>query len=93
MKYEIDNILRNIQDWTRAYINNIIYGRNFLADLLYKFRILFEIFLHYNISIKQTKLYLNYLDFGFLAGKSIFWSWQLQMESWKPFISYNTLWF
>lgn len=38
-----------------------------MENLFYKLRILFEIFLHYNISIKSTKSYLNYPDIGFLG--------------------------
>lgn len=33
-----------------------------LLNLLDKLRTLFEIFFYYNISIKPTKLYLNYFD-------------------------------
>ena len=64
---EIDNILRNVRDWARAYIDNIICSRTSLDDLFCKLRILFEIFLHYNISIKPTKSYLNYPDVGLLG--------------------------
>ena len=64
---KIDNILRNVQDWARAYINDIICGKSSLEDFLRKFRVLFEIFLHYNISIKPTKSYLNYFDVGFFG--------------------------
>lgn len=52
---EIDNILHNVRDWARAYIHNIICGGSFLDNLRRKFCILFEIFLHYYISIKSTK--------------------------------------
>lgn len=38
-----------------------------LPDFLNKLRILFDIFLHYNISIKPTKSYLNYLDIRLLG--------------------------
>ena len=64
---EIDNILRDVRDWARAYINDIICGGSSLDDLLHQLRILFEIFLHYNISIKPTKSYLNYPDIGLLG--------------------------
>ncbi len=64
---EIDNILRNVRDWTKAYIDDIICGGTSLEDFLRKLRILFEIFLHYNISIKPTKSYLNYPDVGLLG--------------------------
>ena len=64
---KIDNILHNVRDWARAYIDNIICGGSSLDNLLCKFRILFEIFLHYNISIKSTKLYLNYPDVSLLG--------------------------
>ena len=64
---EIDNILRDVRDWARAYIDDIICGGSSLDDLLHKLRILFEIFLRYNISIKPTKSYLNYPDVGLLG--------------------------
>ena len=67
---EIDNILHNVRDWAKAYINNIICGETSLKDLFHKLRILFEIFLHYNISIKPTKSYLNYPDVG-LFGQQV----------------------
>lgn len=38
-----------------------------MLDLLQKLQILFKIFLEYNISIKLTKFYLNYLDVGLLG--------------------------
>ena len=64
---EIDNILRDVRDWARAYIDDIICGGSSLDNLLHKLRILFEIFLHYNISIKPTKSYLNYPNVGLLG--------------------------
>lgn len=64
---EIDNILRDIQDWAWAYINNIIYDRSFLANLFCKFRVIFEIFLYYNISINSIKSYFNYPNIGFFS--------------------------
>lgn len=64
---EVDNILRNVRDWARAYIDDIICGGTSLEDLFHKLCILFEIFLHYNISIKPTKSYLNYPDVGLLG--------------------------
>lgn len=59
---EIDNILRAVRAWARAYIDNIVCGAKSLSDLLDKLRTLFEIFLAYNISISPTKSYLNYPD-------------------------------
>lgn len=67
IQWEIDNILREVREWACAYIDDIVYGGSSLPDLLYKLRILFEIFLHYNISIKPTKSYLNYVDVGLLG--------------------------
>ena len=57
---EINNILHNIRAWAQAYIDDIICRAKSLPDLLDKLRILFEIFLAYNISISPTKSYLNY---------------------------------
>lgn len=64
---EIDNILRSVRDWARAYVDDIICGAKSLDDLLVKLRTLFEIFVAYNISIQPTKLFLNYPDVGLLG--------------------------
>lgn len=67
VQQEIDNIFQDIQAWAQTYVNNIIYGAKSLLDLLNKFRVLFNIFFYYNISIKPTKSYLNYPDIAFLG--------------------------
>ncbi len=67
VQYEIDNILRSIRCWARAYIDDIVCGARSLPDLLEKLRTLFEIFLKYNISISPTKSYLNYPDVALLG--------------------------
>lgn len=67
VQYNIDNILCDIQAWTQAYIDNTVCSAKLLPDLLQKLRILFDIFFKYNISIKLTKFYLNYLDIGLLG--------------------------
>ena len=64
---EIDNILRSVRAWARAYVDDIICKAKSLSDLLGKLRILFNIFLKYNISIKPTKSFLNYPDVGLLG--------------------------
>lgn len=64
---EIDNILREVRAWARAYVDDIICSAKSLPDLLSKLQILFDIFLRYNISIKPTKFFLNYPDVGFLG--------------------------
>ena len=60
IQWEINNILQDVQEWSRAYIYDIIYSGNSLSDLFQKLYILFEIFQHYNIFNKLTKSYLNY---------------------------------
>lgn len=50
----------------------MIYGAKALSDLLEKLRILFDIFLKYNISIKLTKSFLNYLNVGLLGQQVYF---------------------
>lgn len=60
----MDKTLRDVRDWARAYIDNIICGESSQKNLLHKLRALFETFLHYNISIKLTKLYFNYCNIG-----------------------------
>ncbi len=64
---EIDNILCGIRNLARAYVDDIICGAKSLDDLLFKLRILFEIFVAYKISIKPTKSFLNYPDIGLLG--------------------------
>ncbi len=64
---EIDNILRSVCNWARVYVDDIICGARLLDDLLSKLRILFEIFVAYNISIKPTKTFFNYPDVGLLG--------------------------
>ena len=64
---EIDNILRSVRSWARAYIDDIVCGARSLPDLLNKLRTLFEIFFKYNISISPTKSFLNYPDVAFLG--------------------------
>lgn len=64
---EIDNILRDVWTWAQAYVDDIICGTRSLPNLLQKLRILFEIFLKYNISIKPIKFYFNYPDVGLLG--------------------------
>lgn len=51
VQYEIDNIFQDVQEWARAYVNDIMCRRRSLADLFPKLRVLFEIFLCYNILI------------------------------------------
>lgn len=67
VQQEIDNILRDVREWARAYVNDILCGGRSLPDLFQKLRILFDIFLRYNIAIKPTKSYLNYPDVGLLG--------------------------
>ena len=64
---EIDKILREVRAWARAYVDDIICEARSFSDLLEKLRILFDIFLEYNISIKSTKSFLNYPDVGLLG--------------------------
>lgn len=64
---EINNILRSICDWARAYVDNIICRARLLDNILSKLCIFFEIFVAYNISIKPTKTFLNYPDVGLLG--------------------------
>lgn len=53
-----------------VYSGNIVYGARSLLDLLDQLRVLFNIFLYYNIYIYPIKLYLNYLDMR-LYGKRV----------------------
>ena len=64
---EIDNIFRDVRECARAYVDDIVCGGRSLADLLAKLHILYDIFLHYNISIQPTKSYLNHPDVALLG--------------------------
>ena len=57
--------------WARAYVDNIICEARSLSDLLEKLRVLFDIFLEYNISIKPTKSFHNYPNIGLLGQQVI----------------------
>ena len=63
---EINNILREVREWACVYVDNIVCGGKSLLDLLIKLRVLFNIFLRYNISIQPTKSYLNYPNIALL---------------------------
>lgn len=67
MQYEIDNILQDVRVWARTYVDDIIYGAKALFDLFKKLCILFNIFLKFNVSIKLTKSFFNYLNVGLLG--------------------------
>ena len=67
VQQEIHNILKSVWDWVHAYVNDIICGAKSLNNLLSKLRILFKIFVAYNISIKLTKTFLNYPNVGLLG--------------------------
>lgn len=67
VQHKINNILKHIRAYTFVYIDDIICRAKSLADLLKKLRVLFDIFFYYNIFIKPTKSFLNYLDVGLLG--------------------------
>lgn len=67
IQWEIVNILKSGWDWAHTYVNDIICKARFLDNLLSKLRILFEIFVAYNIFIKPTKIFLNYPDVRLLG--------------------------
>lgn len=69
VQQEINNILKKAHTWARAYVDDIICGAMSLSDLLEKLRILFDIFLKYNISIKLSKSFLNYPNVRLLGQK------------------------
>ena len=69
VQQEIDNILCEVRAWAQAYVDDIVCGAKSLPDLLSKLRVLFDIFLRYNILIKPTKSFLNYPDVGLLGQK------------------------
>ena len=69
IQQEIDNILRKVQAWVRAYVDDIVCSAKLLSNLLSKLQVLFDIFLRYNILIKPTKFFLNYPDVELLEQK------------------------
>lgn len=64
---KIDNIFHDVRTWAHAYVDDIICGAKSLSNLLKKLRILFDIFLEYNISIKPSKSFFNYSNVGLLC--------------------------
>lgn len=71
IQHKIDNILCNFRTWAQAYVDNIICRTKSLPDLLEKLRILFDIFLDYNISIKPITSFLNYPNVELLGQQII----------------------
>lgn len=67
IQQEINNILQEVRAQAQAYKNDIICRTKSFSDLLEKLRILFDIFLKYNISIKPTKSFLNSRNVRFLG--------------------------
>ena len=67
VQQEINTILCVGDVWSFVYIDDIVGGATSVADAFQEPRVLFEIFVAYNISIKRTKIYLNYPDIGFLG--------------------------
>lgn len=67
IQYKIDNNFQDVRSWACLYIGNIICRAKFWPNILKKLRIFFDTFLKYNISIKSTKSFLNYLDIRLLG--------------------------
>ncbi len=64
---QIHTILHAVRGLARVYIDDIICIATSVADLFQKPRVLFEIFVAYNIFIKPTKTHFNYPDVGLLG--------------------------
>ena len=64
---QIDKILRPVEDFAKAYINDIVTGSKSFVEHLRQLRQLFQLFCDYNISISPTKTYLGYPNVNLLG--------------------------
>lgn len=67
IQYKINNNFQDIRSWVCLYIDYIICRAKFLLNILEKLHILFDTFFKYNIFIKPTKSFLNYLEIRLLG--------------------------
>ena len=64
---QIDNIFREIKNFTRAYVDNVICeSKSFQEHFIY-FRRLFSLLMKYNVFISAKKAFLDYPDISFLG--------------------------
>ncbi len=69
---EMDTIFREVRALACVYFDDIACKATTVANLFQKLRVLFEIFVTYNISIKSIKTYLHYRDVGCLGQRVSF---------------------
>lgn len=63
----IDNILRSLKNFVRAYINDIDSGACFFTWHVIDLQAIFDLCIQYNISIKPTKVFFNYPSVNLLG--------------------------
>ena len=57
---QIDNILRFVKVFIKTYMNNVITKTKSLTEHLFNLRLLFQLFIKYNISISLIKIFFDY---------------------------------
>ena len=63
----IDKILREVRDFARAYVDNMVVGSKSLDEHLDHLRRVFELFKKYNIAISPEKAFLGYPNIKLLS--------------------------
>ena len=66
---QIDSILREIKDFARAYVDDIVCGSNSFEEHVAHLRQLFALLVKYNVSISAKKVFLGYPDVNLLGQK------------------------
>lgn len=66
---QIDGILREIKDFARTYVDNVICGSKSFREHLVYLRRLFSLLIKYNVSISAKKAFLGYPDVSLLRQK------------------------
>ena len=66
---QIDRLLREHREYTRAYIDDVIIFSPTLKDHIKHLRAIFDLFARYNIAINSKKAFIDYLSVKLLDQK------------------------
>lgn len=67
IQQSINNILRPLREFVRAYIDDIISGACSFSRHVTNLQVIFDLCIQYNISIKLTKVFFNYFSVNLLG--------------------------
>lgn len=67
IQQSINNILRPLREFVRAYIDDIISGACFFSRHVTNLQAIFDLCIQYNISIKLIKVFFNYSSVNLLG--------------------------